>query len=370
MLHIMNQRSSIQKLTFCALLLLSSYSFGQTNPAFIDSLFYAKNGLQNKFPNVGTSIGIVQNGKANFYSLGTISRTSNQKINKNTIFEIGSNTKLFTALLLAIEITKGKILDSAFIDTYLPKGATLKAALQNKIRITDLASYSSGLPTLHGDKFDSLILEKDVLQPYQHIDKKYLYNILNNTSEAPNYGKYEYSNFNYGLLGAILENFKRKTYAELLKKNIYTPLKFKNTWTGAVNSNNKVSGYHQDKEVGYLQLDALNPAGAIKSDAEDMLNFLKYQLSPQESALSKAIALTQRIFVTDGISLGLGWHIIEYEKDKPFYVMQGDTIGNSSLLYFDKKMNTGIVILINHSNHDLTGIILDYLLKKINGNPK
>ena len=108
------------------------------------------------------------------------------------MFEIGSNTKLFTALLLAIEIKKGKIPESAFIDPYLPNEVILNPGLKNKIRLTDLASFSYGLPTLHDDGYDSLLLAKDALQPYKLVDKQYLYHILNNTSKVPNYGKYEY----------------------------------------------------------------------------------------------------------------------------------------------------------------------------------
>jgi len=317
-------------------------------------------------PEIGVSIGIFQDGKTNFYAFGNTSHTSKQNIDKNTVFEIGSNTKLFTALLLAIEIKKNKIPESAFIDAYLPKEVILKPDLKNKIRLTSLASYSSGLPTLHDDKFDSVLLAKDSLQPYRIVDKKYLYDILNHTDHAPDYGKYAYSNFNYGLLGATLENFTKKKYTDLLQNNIFNPLGFRNTWTVNVRSTNKAGGYYEHKEVGYLQLNALNSAGVIKSDAVDMLNFIKNQLHPPNNIIGKAMLLTQQTFL-DGVDFktGLGWHILTNEKNETSYAMQGDTIGNSSLLYFDKKINTGIVILINESNHDLTAVLLDYLTKKM-----
>jgi CubicO group peptidase (beta-lactamase class C family) len=359
-------KKDMQKLLFIVLIFLSSSSFGQNDPPFIDTLFYGKNGLKNKIPGIGISIGIFQDGKSNFYSFGNVSHTSKRKVDKNTVFEIGSNTKLFTALLLAIAVKEGKIPESAFIDPYLPKEAILKPGLKNKIRLISLASFSSGLPTLHNDKFDSLLMAKDSSQPYKFIDKKYLYNILNNTSEVPNYGMYEYSNFNYGLIGAILENFTKTSYSDLLQNDIFKQLGLRNTWTNVVKGGNQAGGYYENKEVEYLQSNALSPAGVIKSDAVDMLTFIKYQLHPPNNTIGRAIVLTQQIF-TIGIDVktGLGWHILNNDKNEAYYVMQGDTIGNSSLFYFDKKSDVGIVILINQNNHDLTGILLDYLMNQL-----
>ena len=334
----------------------------------MDTLFYGKNGLKNKIPKIGVSIGIYQAGKSNFYSFGNTGHTTNEKIDSNTVFEIGSNTKLFTSLLLALEIEKGKIKEDALIDNYLPRDISLQPNLKNKIRLTDLASFSSGLPTLHDDIYDSLLSVKDSMQSYKLVDKKYLFNILNNTTDIKNYGKYEYSNFSYGLLGAILEKATKKNYSNLLRKNIFRPLKLKNTFTDKVKTKNVALAYYENKEVGYLQLDALKSAGVIKSDAVDMLRFLKLQLYPGENLMGSAIKLTQHEFTIDSdLKVGLGWHILsdEENENKSFYAMQGDTIGNSSLLFFDKNTDLAIVILINESNHNLTGILLDYLINNV-----
>ena len=116
----------------------------------------------------------------------------------------------------------------------------------------------------------------------------------------------------------------------------------------------------------YQTANALSPAGVIKSDAVDMLKFIQYELHPTKNTLGKAMVLTQHIFVNDiDIKTGLGWHIVNNDMNKAYYVMQGDTIGNSSLLYFDNNSNTGFVILVNQNNHYLTGTLLDYLIKSL-----
>ena len=357
----------MNRILFILFVLINNYSFGQNNPAYIDTLFYGKNGLENKLPNIGLSIGIYKEGKINYYSFGNTCHTNHQKVDSSTVFEIGSNTKLFTALLLALEIEEGKIPRAAFIDPYLRGEVSLKPALKNKIRLIDLAAYSSGLPTLHDDYYDSLLSVKDSMQPYKSVDKKYLYNILNNTSEIPNYGNYEYSNFNYALLGVILEKITTKKYTCLVQNNIFKPLKMNQSFTGEVPAGIAACGYYENKKVDYIKLDALKPAGVIKSNAKDMLRFIKYQLHPPGNTIGKAISLTQQVFTeTEDFKTGLGWHIMDDDSLGTYYVMQGDTIGNSSLLFFDKKTDTGIVILLNQNNHNLTGIIFDYLLNYMN----
>ena len=169
-------------------------------------------------------------------------------------------------------------------------------------------------------------------------------------------------------MGAILEKATKKNYSNLLRKNIFRPLKLKNTFTDKVKTKNVALAYYENKEVGYLQLDALKSAGVIKSDAVDMLRFLKLQLYPGENLMGSAIKLTQHEFTIDSdLKVGLGWHILsdEENENKSFYAMQGDTIGHSSLLFFDKNTDLAIVILINESNHNLTGILLDYLINNV-----
>ena len=355
------------KKTLLVLLFFFAFrAFGQTPPAYIDTLFHGTNGLENKLPHVGISIGILQDGKASYYAFGNLSHTSAQKIDSNTVFEIGSNTKLFTALLVAVQIAVGKIPETAYLDDYLPYKVELATGLNNKIRLTDLASCSSGLPTLSGDEYDDLLFAKDSVQPYKSVDKDYIYRVLQETTVIPDHGLYEYSNFNYALLGLVLENITGRKYAYLVRKDVLNHLGLRDTYTDSVPGENVAAGYYEGKPVDYLELDALKPAGVMRSNATDMLRFLGYQLHPPGGPMGTAIELTQKEFLRDStLSTGLGWHILKDEARDPYHIMQGDTPGNSSLLFFDKKHNTGIVVLVNESNHNLTGIVLDYLLESM-----
>ena len=84
-----------------------------------------------------------------FYGHGKLSNTSNATIDQNTIFAIGSNTKVFTTILLADMVNKGLVKLDDPIEKYLPSNITVPQYNGHKITIMDLATHSSGLPDWH-----------------------------------------------------------------------------------------------------------------------------------------------------------------------------------------------------------------------------
>ena len=102
------------------LLIISTYSKGQSQQRIIDSLFYGQKGIKNKFPDVGIVVGIYKDGISNYYSLGTRIKNGKELLDSLSIFEIGSATKTFTALLLANQISNKKMDEHDYIDKYLP----------------------------------------------------------------------------------------------------------------------------------------------------------------------------------------------------------------------------------------------------------
>lgn len=341
-------------------------SYSQTLNPIVDSLFYAKkNSIKIINPDLGVSIGILYQGKTYYYNFGNRNREENNPINENTIFEIGSNTKIFTALLLANELVKNKIKQSDYIDTYLPKNS-LNDSIANKIKITDLVSHSSGLPTLHGDKYDDENNKIDSIQPYRNIDNAYLLNILKKTNQLEKYHQYNYSNYNWGLLGIILSKLNNNSFENLIDKNILKPLNLSNTSSKTIETKNVAGRYDSDgNKTDYMILKDLNPAGILKSNSVDMLTLLKNEIFSEKSILKKSILKSQELlFTNEDLSMAFGWHIFN-EKGNQIYLNQGDTSGNSSLLAFDKKNKIGIAILLNQQDHNLTGGIFDYLYNQI-----
>ena len=343
------------------LLFISTYSIGQSQQRIIDSLFYGQKGIKNKFPDVGIVVGIYKDGITNYYSLGTRIRNGKELLDSLSIFEIGSATKTFTALLLANQISNKKIDEHDYIDKYLPNKIKLASALKHKVKLTDLASHQSGLPNLSNDKYFTELLNKDSRNPFRFVDKKYLINVLNETDTLHNYGLYQYNNYAFSLLGYILEKNNKIDYEYLIKKNILTILNMDQTSFKIPNSSNVAGLYNQEGEPqDYIILNSVNPAGGLKSNAVDLIKYLKAYILPNK--LDKAMQLTQHIFYEDkNRKVGLGWDI----KDD-YYQKDGDTFGNSSLMRYNKTKKIAIVVLSNHQNGQLVSDAVAFIYDRLN----
>ncbi|TAE75150.1 MAG: class A beta-lactamase-related serine hydrolase [Bacteroidetes bacterium] len=340
---------------------ITTCSFGQSQNEVIDSLFYGQKGIKIKYPDVGIVVGIYKNGIVNYYSLGTRVKNGTELLDSTTIFEVGSATKTFTALLLANEISNKKIDRNSYIDKYLVNKIKLPPALKDKVKLTDLASHQSGLPNLSNDKYFDDLLNKDSINPFRFVDKKYLMNVLKETDILNNYGHYQYNNYAFSLLGYILEIKNKLAYESLIKKDILIPLKMNQTSFSVPKVSNVAGLYNQQGEqMNYLILKSVNPAGGLKSNAVDLINYMKAFILPNK--FDKAIALTQQVFYDDkNRKVGLGWDI-----KNDYYQKDGDTFGNSCLMRYNTSKKIAIVVLSNHQNGQLVSDAVDFIYERIN----
>lgn len=350
----------MKKIITLVFVLSSINSFGQSPQKVIDSLLYGQDGIKQKFPDVGLVIGIYQNGNTNYYSFGRRKINGSELLDSSSIFEIGSATKTFTALLLSKEIIDKKIGTNDFIDKYLPKEIKLPDVLRNKVKLTDLASHQSGLPNLSNDKYFSELMAKDSGNPFRFVDKKYLYNVLKETRKLKNHGQYQYNNYAFALLGNILERKNKLNYASMIAETILRPLKMNSTTFNLPKNANVAGLYNQQGEPqNYLILDAVNPAGGLKSNAVDLIKYLKAYIVSNK--LGKAIRATRQTYYGDKKrKVGLGWDI----KDD-YYQKDGDTFGNSCLIRYSVFKKIGIVVLSNHQNGQLVSDAVDFIYKRL-----
>ena len=342
------------------LLIISQSTYGQTAAKKIDSICQS---ISKQNPEVGISVGFLDNGKEYFLNYGNLSRESKQPVNEKTIYEIGSITKLFTGNLIAQASIEGKLKVDDFIDGYLPD-YKLSKELQNKIKISDLASHQSGLPDLDFKK----LTELNPKQPLD-ISKELVHSIINDKTELIDYGNYRYSNMSFILLGAILEKVYGKDYETLIKEKILTPTKMENTFASSFNVENKVTGY----DYKGVQQDFFNwntivaPAGLLKSNTSDLTKLVKSILS-NKSEISKATTISENTFYKNTLrEIGIGLQMERTDADVYFY-KTGNTMACSSILAYNKKADWGLVILLNHNNSgivaDLINTNYDEVLKK------
>ncbi|MDN3693797.1 serine hydrolase domain-containing protein [Chryseobacterium tructae] len=343
---------------FAVLLFISSFSFGQDITKKIDSII--KDNYQ-KNPDVSISVGFVKNNETYYTVYGNLNKESQTKVDKNTVFEIASITKILTSNLIAQASIDKKLKLDDYIDGYLSKDYILQKNLKNKIKISDLASHQSGLPDIDFAK----LIELNPQQPVSNVTEKTLTEIINNCGELIDYGKYRYSTIGYTLLGQILEKVYGKSYDEILRNKILNPVKMNETLTKNFDVKNKTTGYNpQGGTQEFFKWNVTAPAGLVKSNASDMVKYLKAVLS-KGNPISEAELLTEKIYYKDEKrEMGLGFNI-STDDQNTIYLKSGDSMGQSSIICYNRAKNWGIIILLNQRNSKMRQNLLNEIYEKV-----
>lgn len=296
---------------------------------------------------VGLSIGIFRNSIISTYNYGEIAQGTYKLPNANNLYEIGSITKTFTATLLAYYVNSHKVKLTDPITKYLPDSVASNKALQG-ITLEMLSNHTSGLARLP-DNLEFHSPHPD--DPYRDYSFQDLYSYLKTCKLSSEPGKdYIYSNLGVSLLGVILEKVSGKSFEQMVKQIICTPLGIKSTVQTLTPSlrQRSVKVYTEGgKETTAWHFYALAPFGALKSTVNNLLTYAKANMYPNETALSKAFQLTHRItYNKNGLKLGLGWHIIVVNNVE-YYFHDGGTYGCSSFLAFNPAKKLAVVVLSN-----------------------
>lgn len=342
------------------LLFISSFSYGQNTAKKIDSIIYDN---YKKNPEVGISVGFINNNEEYYTSYGNLNEESETRIDKNSIFEIASITKILTSNLIAQAVLDHKIKLDDYVDGFLPKEYVLQQNLRNKIKISDLASHQSGLPDIDFAK----LIEQDSQQPVNNVTMETLAAIINNCSELKDYGKYRYSTIGYTLLGQILEQVYGKSYDEIISAKIIKPLNMNNTLTKYFDVKNITTAHNPNGGIQeFFKWNITASAGLVKSNAYDMVTYLKAVLN-NETTVGKAAVITEKITYKDEKrEMGLGLNIVTDDKNT-IYMKSGDSMGQSSIICYNRNKNWGIIILLDQRNskmrQDLLNKIYDTVLK-------
>lgn len=340
------------------LLFTTQFMLAQEQAKKIDSIFQT---IAKKNPDVVMSIGFVDKGKEYFFNYGNSSRDSNMAVDKNTIYEIGSVTKLLTGNLIAQAANEKKLNINDFIDNYIPKEYILSEEIKGKIKISDLASHQSGLPDFDFKE----LMEENPKQPLD-IDKEKIHSIFNQKTTLLDYGKYRYSNMNFVLMGMILEKVYNKDFNSILRDKILNPLKMNQTLTTDFNVQNKIVGYNlEGVEQDFLNWNELvASAGLIKSNTADMIKLLKALLS-NKGQIAKATTITEKTFYkTEDKEMAFGQQIERNGTDSFFY-KTGNTLACSAILAYDKNTNWGMIILLNQSNSKLIAELINTSFEQV-----
>jgi serine-type D-Ala-D-Ala carboxypeptidase/endopeptidase len=307
---------------------------------------------------VGASVGVIDNGEIQFFLYGKKTVEEDEPISKDTIFEIGSITKVFTTLALVNMVDQGVVQLDDPIDIYLPN-IKIPELNGKKITLRYLASHISGLPRLP-DNLNPI----NQNNPYEDYTLENLYSYLNQHSLKKEPGEsFEYSNTGMGLLGHILSIQSGKNYEELIKSLILEKLGMKNTTISLSPEMRKnfAHGHYLQKGVSSWDIPVLAGAGALRSNIQDMTQFLAVNMGFSESRLVNLMKQCheKQYEISPEVSVGLGW-IISHSNDSKIIWHNGETGGFRSYIGFNPKTKKGVVILSNSTEDwpDELGLVL------------
>jgi CubicO group peptidase (beta-lactamase class C family) len=298
---------------------------------------------------VGIAAGVIDEKGRLVFASGRIGGGRNTPPDGDTIFEIGSITKVFTSLLLADMAEKGEVKLDDLVAKYLPESVKVPSMGDRQITLLDLSMQVSGLPRMP-DNFKPA----NPMNPYADYGTERLFEFLNRhkLTRAPG-EKYEYSNLAVGLLGTALARRAGTSYEALVRKRILDPLGMTSTTiTLSEEQRRRLAPGHNSglEPTANWDLDALAGAGALRSTVNDMLKFLAANMELIDSPLKPAIRrMRSQLRPTDSkdMSIAMGWHVLT--KYGQVFWHNGGTGGYRTHAGFDPETKRGAVVLCNTS---------------------
>ena len=295
----------------------------------------------------GIVVGVIEaDGSTRVVSLGSAG-LNRRPLGAKSLFEIGSVTKVFTATLLADMVARGEVALSDPVAKYLPDEVSMPVRGSRQITLLDFVTHHSGLPGVPDN-----MPRSNRLNPFEDYTVEHLYAFLAAYELRQEIGAdFEYSNLAVGLLGHALGHPKGMGYEALVRERVLEPLGMAMT---GVTLEGELSDWMSDGHdaVGNVmppwQMPALAGAGALRSNAEDMLRFLAANMGPPASSLARSMRVTHEIQkqIDSRGGIGLAWRV-ERVGDGTMVFHTGGTAGFQSFIGFDPDKGVGAVVLTN-----------------------
>lgn len=267
----------------------------------------------------------------------------------DAVFEIMSNTKVLTSLLLADMAARGEVSFGDPVIKYLP--ATVKMRERGgPITLLDLATYTSGLPNMPGNVPPMWWSSPAPMTEYTQ-EKLFEFLAAFEPTHPPG-THYEYANLGFGVLGIALANRSGVPYEELLIKRICAPLGMNHTRITLTDemSRHLVQGHALDMTPTDLWIwPAMPGAGFVRSTANDLTRFVKACMGITRTKLSSTLARltqTQRPTSLAGTSAAMGWYVTSTGDDQVVW-KSGLSMGCNTFMGYSRRERRGAVLLGN-----------------------
>ena len=342
-----------------ALTLLSQCAFAQSIAPDSEIRKILVDRIDTYRRNVGIVVGVIEPHGRRIVAYGRMDKSDPRSVDSDTIFEIDSVTKVFTALLLADMVQHGEVSLTDPVAKYLPAGVKLPERGARQITLLDLATHTSALTS-----FPSNIFPADPSNPFADYTADQLYEYLGKYQLKRDIGaKYDYSNMGYGILGQALARRAGMTYEDAIKARITGPLGMNGTGISlSPEMKSRLTPGHEAygmEAAPPWDAPTLEGAMGLRSTVDDLLTFLSAFLGYTKTPLSPAMAAMLTVRRPTGEprhDVMLGWHTVTPGLCGPFGCKpmdveiiwhNGMSFGYSSYIGYDPKSRVGVVVLSN-----------------------
>ncbi|RYZ95828.1 MAG: serine hydrolase, partial [Sphingobacteriaceae bacterium] len=315
----------------------------------------------------GAAVCIVKDGKVVFMKgYGIKELGLNNKVDENTLFMIGSNTKAFTATALAILAAEKKLSFDDKVTKYIPEFKLENKPATELVTVRDLLCHRLGFQTFQGDFtfYNSNLSRSDIIGRMDLIKAPYEFRT-----------KWGYTNSAFLTAGEIIPKLTKQNWDIYLKEKIFAPLGMGNTLGLSVAMQKAINRTVPHTifdgrliAIPYANLDNMAPAMSISSTANDMSKWVlallddgrvgKRQVIPEAAiqATRQAQDIVGSVTHLDGETnyqlYGLGWFLQDYHNHR-IVMHDGGVSGYVSSVTLVPKEKLGIVILTNTDQNSL-----------------
>lgn len=300
---------------------------------------------------IGLVVGVIEPAGRRVVRYGRFAPNDPRSVGSDTIFQLGSVTKVFTTLLLSEMVLRGEVRLDDPAALYLPPGVRMPER-GRPITLAHLATHTSGLPSMPTN-----LALKAKPNPIEAYMPSQLYAFLS-TYQLPREpgAAAEYSNLAVSLLGRLLARRAGTDYESLVTARVLVPLGLASTsiTLNADQRRRAVPGHDQyGRPVETWEMRTLAASGSLRSTADDMLEFLAARLGYRDTPLKAAMAFqTSQPRPTSDFNQSLGLGIRTDGKGGKQFGHNGGKAGYRSFIAFDPTARTGVIVLANMRSDD------------------
>jgi CubicO group peptidase (beta-lactamase class C family) len=328
----------------------------------------------------GMAVGIIKDGKlvyAKGYGVRELGKPA--KVDADTLFQIGSNTKAFTVAALSLLVDAGKIhWDDKVID-YLPQFRMQDPYVTREFTIRDLLTHRSGLGMGAGDLmfFPATDLSRDEI----------IHGLRYLTPVSGFRSKFDYDNLLYMVAGQIIPAVTGKSWEDFVTQRILEPLQMQPCAASydRISDRSDVAAPHvviegELKAIPVLNMDAIGPAGTINCSINGMAKWLETQLAAGKTPTGQQLFTAERgeemwtmntimpvnpLFATmyrthfDGYALGWGVQdVLGYKK----VAHTGGVLGSVTWVAMIPELQLGVLVFTNQESGIAMEVVGDQIL--------